>query len=52
MEAPYEWIQDPYLATLNNTNSKRLKIYNNAVVVFPERDRYDLTRFKQTGFYQ
>lgn len=44
--------QDPYLVTLNISNSEQLNIYNNANVELSNNDRYDLTISKCTDFYQ
>ena len=49
-EAPADVIQDPYLATLNLTNSEHIKLYNKEIFGLPENDRYDLTSFKWTTF--
>ena len=52
MAAPAGGIQDRYLATLNLTTSEHINIYNKEIIGLPENDRYDLTRYKLTEFYQ
>ena len=52
VSVPVDGIQDPYLATLDLSTSENLNIYNKAIFGLPESDRYDLTRFKCTDFYQ
>ena len=47
-----EGLHDPYLATLENSTYEHLKLYNKAIVGLPESDRYDLTSYKWTEFYQ
>ena len=48
--APADGIQDPYLTTINLTNSEHLKLYHKAILGLPENDRYDLTSSKWTDF--
>ena len=52
MSEPVDGLQDPYLATLDMATSEHLKIYNKKIVGIPESERYDLTRYKWTDFYQ
>ena len=52
MAAPVDMLQKPYLTTLDLYKSEHIKIYNMAMVGLPESDRYDLTRYKWTDFYQ
>ena len=49
---PANALHDPYLANLNLNTSEHLKLYNKAIFGLPESDRYNITRFKWTGFYQ
>ena len=46
MAAPMEGIQDHYLATIDLSKSKHLKLYNKSIIGVPESDRYDITRSK------
>ena len=48
----YDSLQDPYLDKLDLKTSENLKLYNKAINVISESDRYDLTRSKWTYFYQ
>ena len=52
MESPVDGLQDPYLSTIDLYTSENLKLYRKAIFGLPESDRYDLTRFKWTDFYQ
>ena len=45
-------IREPYLAALNISTSKHLKLYNKAIFGLPQSDRYDLTISKWTDFYK
>ena len=46
MVAPADVIQDPYLAIINLSTSKNIKLYNKEIFGLPESDRYNLTRSK------
>ena len=52
MAAPVNRLQDPYLDTLDLSTSEHLDIYNKEIFGIPESDRYDLTRYNWTDFYQ
>ena len=51
-EEPVNGNQDLYLATLDLTTLERLNLYNKAIVLLPESNRYDLTISKWTDFHQ
>ena len=46
MAALVDGLQDPYLAILDTATSEHLKLYNKAISVLTESDRYGLTRSK------
>ena len=52
MAAPADGIQYPYPAFLYLSVSEHIKLYNKEISGLPERDRYDLTTYKWTEFYQ
>ena len=52
MAAPVDGPRDPYMAPLYISIYEHIKFYNKAIIWIPESDRYDLTRYKYTDFYQ
>ena len=52
MVAPSDGIQYRHIVTLNITTSENIMFYNKAIVGLPENNRYDLTSYKWTEFYQ
>ena len=50
--AAADGLQLTYLVTLNIYTSEHIKLYNKAIVGLRESDRYVLTRFGWTEFYQ
>ena len=45
-------LQEPYPAIIIIYKSEHIKLYNKAIVGISENDRYVLTIFKWTEFYQ
>ena len=52
MASPVDGLQDPYLDNIDLSTYEYLKIYYKAIFGLPESDRYDLTKYKWTDFYQ
>ena len=52
MTAPADGLQDPYLSIIYISTPEHINIYKKEIFGLPESDRYDMTRYKWTGFYQ
>ena len=52
MAAPTDGLQAPYLAAIYISTYEHFKLYNKELFGLTESERYDLTRYKWTNFYQ